>query len=251
MDAELPPDDAAQKNLERVMEIFERVGRMKLQFILCHDFLAHNTHTLITLLQEAESRGVLLEEAVTLVDAAHWLHVIEWQTKFIAMVLNFTREPSRKTLRPLIELYGRERERMKVEAEILEQQMAARIAKFATPNDAAVRKAMEKNEQRVLAAYLHVRSGFRGADLARFFGVPRTTVYGWFEWFKDLPEGLRNGILAYMDSQAQSMAACQMPAVLSKAPVSTEPEPTAAPPQADTPSEDVPRGVRPYRAWSA
>jgi hypothetical protein len=147
--------------------------------------------------------------------------MIDWQTKFLSMVLNFTKDPSRKTLRPLIELYGRDRDRMRVEAEILERQLKHRLATFAQPDDAMVRKVVMKNEQRVLAVYLHVRSGYRGIDLARFFKVPRTTAYGWLEWFKSLPEGLRDGILAFMDTQVPIMAACQVPAVM--------PKPAAAP----------------------
>jgi hypothetical protein len=58
------------------------------------------------------------------------------------------------------------------------------------PDDALVRKAIMKNEKRVLAPYLHVRSGYGGADLARFFKVPRTPAYGWLGWFESLPEGL-------------------------------------------------------------
>jgi hypothetical protein len=73
-----------------------------------------------------------------------------------------------------------------------------------------------KNEQRVLAVYLHVRSGYRGIDVARFFKVPKTTAYGWLDWFKMLPEGLQAGILAFMDTQAPIMAACQVPAVVPK-----------------------------------
>jgi hypothetical protein len=79
------------------------------------------------------------------------------------MVLNFTKDPSSKSLRPLIELYGRDRDRMRVEAEILERQLKHRLATFAQPDDATVRKAITKNEQRVLAVYLHVRSGGRSA----------------------------------------------------------------------------------------
>ena len=133
------------------------------------------------------------------------------------MVLNFTKNPSRKTLRLLIELYGRDRDRMKVEAEILERQLKHRLATFAQPDDAAVRKAIMKNEQRVLAVYLHVRSGYRGIDVARFFKVPRSTAYGWLDWFKMLPEGLQASILAFMDTQVPIMAACQVPAVVPKA----------------------------------
>jgi len=151
------------------------------------------------------------------VDTAHWLQHIDWQTKFLSMVLNFTKDPSSKSLRPLIELYGRDRDRMKVEAEILERQLQYRLAHFAKPNDATVRKVILKNERRILAVYLHTRAGYGGAALARFFKVPRTTAYGWLEWFKSLPDGLRNGILEFMDTQAPIMAACQVPVVVPKA----------------------------------
>jgi hypothetical protein len=151
------------------------------------------------------------------VDTVHWLQMIDWQTKFLSTVLNFTKDPSRKTLRPLIELYGRDRDRMRAEAEILERQLEHRLAKFAQPDDATVRKVILKNGRRILAVYLHTRAGYGGAALARFFKVPRTTAYGWLEWFKMLPEGLRNGILEFMDTQAPIMAACQVPAAMPKA----------------------------------
>ena len=64
---------------------------------------------------------------------------------------------------------------------------------------------------------MHVRSGYRGIDVARFFKVPKTTAYGWLDWFKMLPEGLQAGILAFMDTQVPIMAACQVPAVVPKA----------------------------------
>jgi len=189
---------------------------MKQEFIRCHDSLANRTYRLVELLGQAESRGYLLEDSLTLVDTVYWLQMIDWQTKFLSMVLNFTKDPSRKTLRPLIELYGRDRDRMKVEVEILERQLKHRLATFAQPDDATVRKAITKNEQRVLAVYLHVRSGYRGIDIARFFKVPKTTTYGWLDWFKMLPEGLQTGILAFMDTQAPIMAACQVPAATPK-----------------------------------
>jgi hypothetical protein len=212
-----PKSDAAdQANLEQAAEAICEVTLMKQQFIGCHDFLAKNTFRLVELLRQAESRGVLLEDALTLADTAFWLEQIDWQSKFLSMVLNFAREPNRKSLRPLIELYGRDRDRMKVEAEILERQLKHRLATFAQPDDAMVRKALMKNEQRVLAVYLHVRSGYRGIDVARFFKVPKTTAYGWLDWFKMLPEGLQAGILAFMDSQTHSMVASQMPTVVPK-----------------------------------
>ena len=201
--------------------ILLEVQRFQQQFVQCHQFLADNTYRLAELLREAESRGILLQDAFTLADVGYWLQNIDWQTKFLSVVLAFAQDPSRKTLRPLIELYGRDRDRMKVEVEILERQLKHRLAHFAKPDDAMVRKVVMKNEQRVLAVYLHVRSGYRGIDLARLFKVPKTTAYGWLDWFKCLPEGLQAGILEFMDTQVPIMAACQVPAVM--------PKPVAAP----------------------
>ena len=218
MDTPQQPDHPVntEANIRKAAEAIAEVVQMKQQFLRCHDFLTKNTYRLVELLAQAESRGYLLEDALTIVDTAHWLHVIEWQSKFLSLVLNFTKDPSSKSLRPLIELYGRDRERMRVEAEILERQLKHRLATFAQPDDATVRKAIMKNEQRALAVYLHVRSGYRGIDLARFFKVPKTTAYGWLDWFKMLPEGLQAGILAFMDTQAPIMAACQVPVYVAK-----------------------------------
>jgi len=217
MDAPQQPARNTEANIRKAAEAIAEVLQMKQEFIRCHDLLANRTYRLVELLGQAESRGYLLEDSLTLVDTVHWLQMIDWQTKFLSMVLNFTKDPSRKTLRPLIELYGRDRDRMKVEAEILERQLKHRLATFAQPEDTTVRKVIIKNERRILAVHLHVRSGYGGAALARFFKVPRTTAYGWIDWFKSLPEGLRDGILAFMDTQVPIMAACQVPAVVPKA----------------------------------
>ena len=209
-------------NPDRTEKILQTVDQMAREFMKCHDFLASSTHRLAQLLREAESRGVLLQEAFALADVSYWLQHIDWQTKFLGVVLAFAQDPSQASLKPLIELYGRDRDRMKVEAEILERQLQYRLAHFAKPDDATVRKVVLKNEHRVLAVYLHVRSGYRGIDVARFFKVPRTTAYGWLDWFKMLPEGLQAGILAFMDTQVPIMAACQVPAVVPDAAVSKE-----------------------------
>lgn len=216
MDTPQPQPANTEANIRKAAEAIAEVLRMKQEFIRCHDFLTTNTHRLVELLCEAETRGYLLEDALTLVETTHWLQMIDWQSKFVSVVLGFTKDPSSKSLRPMIELYGRDRDRMRVEAEILERQLKHQLATFVQPDDATVRKAIMKNEQRVLAVYLHVRSGYRGIDLARFFKVPKTTAYGWIEWFKSLPEGLQAGILAFMDTQAPIMAACQMPMRVAK-----------------------------------
>ena len=207
----------APPNADRTEKILQTVDQIAREFMKCHDFIASSTHRLAQLLREAESRGVLLQDALALADVSYWLQHIDWQTKFLGTVLAFAQDPSRATLRPLIELYGRDRDRMKVEAEILERQLQYRLAHFAQPDDATVRKVILKNERRILAVYLHTRAGYGGAALARFFKVPRTTAYGWITWFESLPEGLRDAILEFMATQVPIMAACQVPAVVPKA----------------------------------
>ena len=249
MDAPQPLDAAAKANLEKAAKAIYEVTQMKQQFFQCHEFLTKNTYRLVELLREAESRGLLLDEALTLADTSFWLQLIDWQSKFLTLVLNFAKDPNRRSLRPLIELYGRDRDRMRAEVEILERQLEHRLAMFAKPDDALVRKAVMKNQQRVLAVYLHLRSGFRGIDLARFFKVPKTTAYGWLDWFKTLPEGLQTGIVAFMDSQAHSMAACQMPTVVPKPANSPEQAPQGLNDSASPDGIGVGRGARWCCAW--
>ncbi len=186
--------------------ILLEVQRFQQQFVQCHQFLADNTHRLAELLREAESRGVLLQDAFKLADLGYWLQNINWQTKFLGVVLNFNSDPNRKSLRPLIELYGRDRDRMRAEAEILERQLKHRLATFVKPEDALVRKAVMKNQQRVLAVYLHAHSGYNLAALAKFFKVQRSMAYRWLEWFESLPEGLRESILEFKHSGVHGYA---------------------------------------------
>ena len=181
MDTPQPQPANTEANIRKAAEAIAEVVQMKQEFIRCHDFLANRTAQLVELLCQAESRGYLLEDSLTLVDTTYWLQHIDWQTEFLTLILNFTKDPGRKTLRPLIELYGRDRDRMKAEAEILTQQLEHRLATFAQPDDATVRKVTLKNEKRVLAIHLHVRSGCGGTARARCFKVPRSTAYGWLE----------------------------------------------------------------------
>ena len=216
MDTPQPPARNTDANIRKAAEAIAEVLEMKQEFIRCHDSLANRTYRLVELLGQAESRGYLLEDSLTLVDTSFWLQLIDWQSTFLALVLNFAKDPNRKSLRPLIELYGRDRDRMRAEVEILERQLEHRLATFAKPDDTTVRKVIIKNEQRVLAVYLHVQSGYGGAALARCFKVARSTAYGWLEWFESLPDGVQAGILGFMDTQAPIMAACQLPAVVPK-----------------------------------
>jgi len=68
--------------------------------VQCHQFLADNTYRLAELLRKAESRGILLQDAFQLADVGYWLQNIDWQTKFLRVVLAFAQDPSSKTLRP-------------------------------------------------------------------------------------------------------------------------------------------------------
>lgn len=62
-------------------------------------------------------------------------------------MLCFAKNPSHKTLRPLVELHGRDRDRMRAEVEILARQLRQRLESFAQPADALVRKAVLKKRE--------------------------------------------------------------------------------------------------------
>ena len=102
----MPPTDHEAILLE--------VQRFQQQFVQCHQFLPDNTHRLAELLREADSRGILLQDAFTLADVGYWLQNINWQTKFLGVVLAFIQDPSRKTLRPLINAWVAERTRERI-----------------------------------------------------------------------------------------------------------------------------------------
>jgi hypothetical protein len=85
---------------DRAKEIQQTVARMSHEFMKCHDFLAKSTHRLAELLREAESRGVLLQDAFALADVGYWLQHLDWQSKFLGVVLAFAQDPSQASLGP-------------------------------------------------------------------------------------------------------------------------------------------------------
>jgi hypothetical protein len=68
------PARNTEANIRKAAEAIAEVLQMKQEFIRCHDSLANKTYRLVELLGQAESRGYLLEDSLTLVDTVHWLH---------------------------------------------------------------------------------------------------------------------------------------------------------------------------------
>jgi hypothetical protein len=82
MDTPQPQPTNTEANIRKAAEAIAEVLQMKQEFIRCHEFLANRTARLVELLGQAESRGYLLEDSLTLVDTTHWPQHIDWQTKF-------------------------------------------------------------------------------------------------------------------------------------------------------------------------
>ncbi len=199
------------ENLRKALEDVSAIKEIKEEFIKYHEYIAKRTYKLVTLLLDAETRGILVEEALELAEVGYWLEIVEYHNKFLSIILNFGKQPCAKTLRPILEIYGAGRKRVASEVQALDFQLKHRVERYATPTNELVGDTIRKNHSRVLAAYLHIRSDYNGPELASFFKVARSTAYGWLEWFNMLPEGLRDGILGYMDSQVPSMSVCQVP----------------------------------------
>jgi hypothetical protein len=226
MDATQPNQVTTDENLLKAFDDVLGIIKLKDEFRECHDFLAKRCHRLAELLSDVETRGVLMEQALEFIDVTFWLEMISWQTNFLTMVLKFGKRPYAKTLRPIVEFFGDDRKRMAREVEILTQQLKDQVTKFAKPDDKVVHDTIRKNYSRVVAAHLHIRSDYGGAELAKLFKVPRSTAYGWLEWFTLLPEGLREGILAYVDSRVPNIVLRQGLEAISKAGPKTAGGPT-------------------------
>jgi hypothetical protein len=199
------------EDLKRAFDDVSAIKEIKQEFIRYHNFIGERTFRLAQLLLDAETRGVLVEQTLEFAEVSYWLELIDYHHKYLSTILNFGKRPCAKTLRPILEIFGTDRKRVAQEVAALDFQLKHRVERFAKPTDKFVEGVIRKNHTRVLAAYLHIRSDYGGAELANFFEVARSTAYGWLEWFNTLPEGLRDGILAYMDSQVPSMVVCQVP----------------------------------------
>jgi len=68
VDTPQPQPTNTEANIRKAAEAVAEVLQEKQAFIHCYDFVANNTHRLVELLGQAESRGYLLEDSLTLVD---------------------------------------------------------------------------------------------------------------------------------------------------------------------------------------
>lgn len=196
---------------EKAAAIIKEVRQIKWELFSCYKFEAERLESLAALMRQADSRGILIEDLLEMVDVMYWLEQLDWQKKWLRMLLDFGSDPKPKTLKPLVEMYGPDPKRVRAEVAVLEQQMKKAIAKARESGHDDVVRQLRDNRQRALAAHLHFRSGVTGVRIAEIFKVPRGTAYGWLDWFKKLPESLRTGIFDCIDSQVARFVAGQSP----------------------------------------
>ena len=197
-------------------EVIKALRVLKYSFYSCYRFQEERLEELVNLLREAESRGIVVTEAVDLVDTSFWLQVIANNLTYLDLLLRFATDPGPKNLRALIQMHGPDRKRAKAQVEILEEQLKQRLARFKDmPPDEAF-ELIRDNRARVLAAHLHVRSGYGGTELAAMFKIPTGTAYEWLRWFDRLPEGLREAALRFIDREGFMMVVNMPPMVTNR-----------------------------------
>jgi len=135
----------------------------------------------------------------------------DYQSRYLAILFNFVDTPSERSLRKLLELNGRNRDRVRAEVAVLSDQLKRRLARHRETTEGDVNRLIRDNRDRVLAGHLHLRSGYGGADIAKMFDIPRSTAYGWIDWFNRLPQGLRESALGFCDQQLVRLATGQPP----------------------------------------
>lgn len=217
MDTSQSSDAAAKANLEDLSaEVTNTIQFLKYSFFNCYRFQEERLEELVNLLREAESRGIVVTEAVGLADTSFWLQWVANQLTYLDVLLRFATDPGPKNLRALIQLHGPDRKRAKAQVEILEEQLKQRLARFKhMPPDEAF-ELIRDNRGRVLAAYLHVRSGYGGTELAAMFKIPTGTAYEWLRWFDRLPESLREAALRFIDREGFMVVVNMAPTVTNR-----------------------------------
>lgn len=206
-------DETATKQTgeKDLLDVLKTARALKQEFIKCHSYLEDHLPQLVKLLQDAESRGLLIEETLELLDIRFWLGMIDSQSRYLATLFNFVDNPNERSLRKLIDIHGPNRTRARVEVKLLSDQLRQRLARHQQMTEQDVFNLIRDNRDRVLAGHLHLRSGYGGADISSMFGIPRSTAYGWIDWFKALPEKLREGALRFCDEQVAAFVAGQSP----------------------------------------
>lgn len=203
-------------------EVIKAIRTLKYSFFSCYKFQEERLLELVRLLQEAESRGILVTEAVSLADTSFWLQVIACNLTYVELLLQFAETPGPKNLRALIQIHGPDRKRAKAQVAILDEQLQRRLSRFANmPPDEAF-ALIRDNRRRVFAAYLHVRSGYGGTDLATMFDIPTGTAYEWLRWFDRLPAGLRESALQFIDREGFMLVANMPPTIAKQVPAEGE-----------------------------
>lgn len=193
----VPPTEA-----EKVAADF---GALKTRMLMGFRYISKWCEEMLQLLKDARSRGILLEEVFQLSDTVYVLENVTYQQRYIDTMLNFCKDPNPKTLRAIIEFYGRDRKRMKIETELLASQIQRRLATCKDPGGELMRTLIANGRERSFAAFLHVRADFGGAELSQMFGVPRSTAYSWLAWFDALPEQLQAGVLRFFETETRDL----------------------------------------------
>jgi hypothetical protein len=204
-------DAVSKEDQDDLLQVLQALYVLKREFLACHSYLDDYIPMFAELLQKAETRGLLVEEMLELLDVRFWLGLIATQNRYLETLLTFVDGPNPRSLRKVIEIHGPNRKRVKAEVALLGDELRKRLARYRDAGPEDVLRLIRDNRDRVLAGHLHVRSGYGGADIAKMFGVPRGTAYGWIDWFKALPDSLRDGALKFCDSQVASIAASQHP----------------------------------------
>lgn len=223
---------------EKVAEVLRAVERIQLELSRCLGDETDILHELTTLLQDGNSRGILIADVLRVINTQYLLEQVQYRGRYLTLLLQFHDKPCKDTLRRLIEIHGADRNRVKHEAAILEDQLRLAVARYQQMGQSEVMCLIRDYRQRVLAAHLHLCSGYSGARLGEMFSVPRSTAYGWLDWFERLPDIVKRTALDWIDSQAAALVAAESPGrVMGK----SEPPPTEKKPapkrQSSAPTE--------------
>jgi hypothetical protein len=103
------------QNDDKTAALPKEMQKIKWELLSCYKFETERLESLAGLIRDADSRGILTDELLEMVDVMYWLELLDWQKKWLRMLLDFGGGPKAKTLKPLIEMYGPDPKRVKAD----------------------------------------------------------------------------------------------------------------------------------------
>jgi hypothetical protein len=81
------------QNDDKTAALPKEMQKIKWELLSCYKFETERLESLAGLIRDADSRGILTDELLEMVDVMYWLELLDWQKKVAPNALGFRWQP--------------------------------------------------------------------------------------------------------------------------------------------------------------